>query len=98
MATCCPACRGKKQCTDCKNRVRRERDQRVRNNGLKVSKVGRPPKGGFYDKYLSVVEEDAVEFGQAIEKFKRDTHTRFPSWSEVLSVLKSLGYAKVSVK
>ena len=39
---------------------------------------------------------DEVEFAKAIYEYKRKTGRQFPSWAEVLDVLKSLGYVKVS--
>jgi len=38
---------------------------------------------------------DILEFIQAIDKYKRRTQKSFPAWSEVLSILKDLGYRKV---
>lgn len=38
---------------------------------------------------------EVVEFIQAIDQYKRLQQRPFPSWSEVLEVLKALGYAKV---
>jgi hypothetical protein len=38
---------------------------------------------------------ETLEFMQAIYRFKRQTRKAFPSWSEVLEILRSLGYRKV---
>lgn len=38
--------------------------------------------------------DDEWEFIKAIDTYKRDNLRMFPSWSEVLAVLKSLGYSK----
>ena len=38
---------------------------------------------------------DALEFIQAIDRFKRKTQRAFPSWNEVLKILRTLGYRKV---
>jgi hypothetical protein len=38
---------------------------------------------------------DTLEFIQAIDRFKRKTQKLFPSWSEILQILRSLGYRKV---
>ena len=35
-----------------------------------------------------------LEFRQALEEYKRQSHRLFPTWSEVLGVARSLGYAK----
>jgi len=38
---------------------------------------------------------DEVEFLLAMERYKREKHRPFPTWHEVLRVLKGLGYRKV---
>ncbi len=37
---------------------------------------------------------DVIEFVTAIDEYKRVHRRPFPSWSEVLEVLKSLGYRR----
>lgn len=37
---------------------------------------------------------DAWEFCKAMERFQRSTGRRYPSWREVLEVVKSLGYRR----
>lgn len=44
--------------------------------------------------YSTPVEDEELEFIQAIEAFKKENGQPFPSWSEVLRVLKELGYSK----
>lgn len=44
--------------------------------------------------YSTPVEDEELEFIQAIEDFKKANGQPFPSWSEVLQVLKGLGYSK----
>lgn len=39
---------------------------------------------------------DQIEFMMAMDRYKRESRRPFPSWSEVLDVLKSLGYEKRS--
>jgi hypothetical protein len=39
-------------------------------------------------------EDDETEFIMAMDRFKREKKRPFPSWSEVLTVLKSLGWKK----
>ncbi|HEY8505752.1 MAG TPA: hypothetical protein VIL46_14300, partial [Gemmataceae bacterium] len=39
--------------------------------------------------------EDETEFMKAIERYKRENRRPFPTWSEVLEILISLGYRKV---
>ena len=40
------------------------------------------------------MSHEVIEFIQAIDEYKRLQQRPFPSWSEVLEVLKSLGYTK----
>jgi hypothetical protein len=42
----------------------------------------------------AVFEADEMEFLRAIEDFKFRTGKKFPTWTEVLNVVKSLGYIK----
>jgi hypothetical protein len=37
---------------------------------------------------------DEIEFMNAVQEYKRKSGHNFPTWSEVLSILKSLGYKK----
>jgi hypothetical protein len=38
--------------------------------------------------------DDDVQFLKAIERYKRENRRPYPTWAEVLAVLKSLGYRK----
>jgi len=40
--------------------------------------------------------DDETEFMKAMERYKRENRRPFPTWSEVLEVLDSLGYRKVA--
>lgn len=40
--------------------------------------------------------EDEVEFMSAMDDYKRRSGRQFPTWSEVLEVVRSLGYRKVA--
>lgn len=55
---------------------------------LGVGSPGRPRTDG------SQLDADSVEFGKAMERYKRERRRPFPTFSEVLGVLKSLGYRK----
>ena len=37
-----------------------------------------------------------LEFMKAMDRYKRESGRAFPTWSEVLEVLRSLGYRKVA--
>lgn len=39
--------------------------------------------------------DDEIEFMKAVDQYKRDNHRPFPTWSEVLMILRALGYEKV---
>jgi hypothetical protein len=41
---------------------------------------------------------DEVEFMRAMDEYKRKNGRMFPTWSEVLEVVRSLGYAKGAVQ
>ena len=43
---------------------------------------------------IEVTTEDEHEFRLAMEEYKRQSGRLFPTWSEILEVLRSLGYAK----
>jgi hypothetical protein len=40
------------------------------------------------------VDEEVLEFIAALDRFKKEHNRNFPSWSEVLHVVKSLGYRR----
>ena len=39
---------------------------------------------------------DEIEFMKAMDEYKRQSGRQFPTWSEVLEVIRSLGYRKVA--
>ncbi len=43
---------------------------------------------------MAEVDAEALEFIEAIDRFKKQHGRPFPSWSEVLMVLRQLGYAR----
>ena len=38
--------------------------------------------------------DDEIEFMKAMDQYKRDNRRPFPTWSEVLEVLRAMGYRK----
>jgi hypothetical protein len=40
-------------------------------------------------------DDEEIQFMKAMDQYKRDNRRMFPTWSEVLEVLKALGYRKV---
>jgi hypothetical protein len=53
------------------------------------------PGGGAV---LESLSSEEMQFIKAIENFKAEHGKLFPSWSEVLKILKELGYRKVARK
>jgi hypothetical protein len=45
---------------------------------------------------MDVYTPDELEFLKAMDRYKRDNRRPWPTWSEVLAVLRSLGYRKVA--
>jgi hypothetical protein len=41
---------------------------------------------------------DEIEFMKAMDQYKRDNRRPFPTWSEVLEVLRAMGYRKVAAQ
>jgi len=42
------------------------------------------------------LSQDDVEFGLTIDRYKRENNRPFPTWSEVLAIVRALGYRKVA--
>ena len=42
------------------------------------------------------MNDEQFTFLMAIDKYKRQNHKPFPSWTEVLEVVKAMGYRKVA--
>ena len=41
-------------------------------------------------------DDSEIEFMKAMDRYKRDNRRPFPTWSEVLEVLRALGYRRVA--
>ncbi len=41
-------------------------------------------------------DNDEIEFMKAMDQYKRENRRPFPTWSEVLEVLRAMGYRKVA--
>ena len=73
---------------------RRQRDEPVevdRRSGIDRRKVQRRKRRGPNQYEL---DGDELEFISAINEFKAQTGRPFPTWSEVLKIVRALGYAK----
>lgn len=44
---------------------------------------------------IDSLSSEELQFIKAIEKYKSDNHKHFLSWTEVLKILKELGYKKI---
>ncbi len=47
-------------------------------------------------RFSTAVDEEALEFIKAIEDYKAIKERPFPSWTEVLQVIRAVGYRKVA--
>jgi hypothetical protein len=80
-------------------------DRRKRNIPVAVERrSGKERRDGKGDRRRQVdpttceknYSEEEIIFMKAMDQYKRANHRPFPTWSEVLEVLRSLGYAKVN--
>jgi hypothetical protein len=55
---------------------------------------GRSPRTERVSQFTTPVDDETLDFIQAIERFKAERGRAFPTWTDVLNVLKGLGYAK----
>lgn len=76
-------------CTDAKARERSTRASKARRESGRRQKVDPTT----CEREYTAAE---LEFMQAIQAYKHASGRMFPTWSEVLEVLKGLGYQKVS--
>lgn len=58
----------------------------------------REPKRGSALTSAPVYTDDELEFMKAVERYKAAHKTRFPSLSQILSVIRELGYRKVGAE
>ncbi len=59
--------------------------------------MGAPLVHGFSEMSLgSTYTDEELEFLKAIDRYKRSQNRPFPTWIEVLNVLRQLGWAKVT--
>jgi hypothetical protein len=59
------------------------------------SKSTKPPqKAERVSQFSTPVDDETFAFIQAIERFKIERGRAFPTWTDVLQILKGLGYEK----
>lgn len=59
-------------------------------------KPGHEAGGGHPTTSETVYTDDETEFLRAIEQYRRENRRPFPTYAEVLAVLRSLGYRRVA--
>ncbi len=62
-------------------------------NQTKAPKTKRRRKN---ERNAALFDDETVEFIQAVDAYRRRYDRSFPAWSEVLSIVKALGYRKVA--
>jgi len=60
-------------------------------------KFSKPGEGSAFSEGR-LYAPDEIEFQEAVEAFQQRTGKKFPTWAEVLGVVKALGYRKEPVK
>lgn len=68
----------------------------MRNTAKKPAPERKPykPPAERVSKFSTPVDTETLEFIKAVEAYKAEKGRAFPSWSEVLSILKRLGYRR----
>jgi hypothetical protein len=77
---------------------RRRVDRRVRRDTVAVERRSGLERRAEPERRRNInqydMEPDALELINAVNRFKERTGKPFPTWSEVLGILRSLGYEK----
>lgn len=60
----------------------------------KPRKTGKGTRTERVSQFTTPVDDETMDFIQAIERFKTEHGRAFPTWTDVLRVLKELGYEK----
>jgi hypothetical protein len=61
---------------------------------MKPRKTSKSTRTERVSQFTTPVDDETLDFIQAIERFKAERNRAFPSWTDVLNVLKGLGYEK----
>jgi hypothetical protein len=80
-----------------KSRHRRPKPARPKSKGAPRSPAVRQPAQKLPLSYSPTDEDitpDVMEFIEAINLYKREHNRPFPTWSEVLKILKGMGYRR----
>jgi hypothetical protein len=90
--------------TDRRNADRRGGDRRKRNVPVAVDRRSGKDRRQQGERRRQIdpttcerdYTDDEISFMKAMDQYKRDNRRPFPTWSEVLEVLRALGYRKVA--
>ncbi len=89
--------------TDRRNEDRRHTDRRKKNIPVALERrTGKDRRQGERRRQIDPTTcerdytDDEIEFMRAMDQYKRDNRRPFPTWSEVLEVLRALGYRKTA--
>jgi hypothetical protein len=104
MATEKPTSHSAEHCTtDRRGNDRRDKDRRKREIPVATDRrSGRDRRQGERRRQIDPTTcerdytEEEIVFMRAMDQYKRDNRRPFPTWSEVLEVLRALGYRKVA--
>jgi hypothetical protein len=89
--------------TDRRGEERRQGDRRKKNIPVALERrSGKDRRQGERRRQIDPTTcerdytDDEIEFMRAMDQYKRDNRRPFPTWSEVLEVLRALGYRRVA--
>src|SRR5271163_1389614 len=89
--------------TDRRGSERRNKDRRSRSVPVAIERrAGQDRRQGERRRQIDPTtcerdySEEEINFMKAMDQYKRDNRRPFPTWSEVLEVLRSMGYRKIA--
>jgi hypothetical protein len=89
--------------TDRRDGDRRQKDRRKRGIPVAIERrAGKDRRQGERRRQIDPTTcerdytEEEIAFMKAMDQYKRDNRRPFPTWSEVLEVLRALGYRKIA--
>jgi hypothetical protein len=89
--------------TDRRDNDRRQKDRRTRSVPVAIERrAGQDRRHGERRRQIDPTtcerdySEEEIGFMKAMDQYKRDNRRPFPTWSEVLEVLRAMGYRKIA--
>lgn len=87
-----------------RSKDRRESDRRTKNDPQQVTTERRVSSRRKVERRRQIdpttcerdYSDEEIEFMKSMDDYKRQSGRQFPTWSEVLEVMRSLGYRKVA--